>query len=273
MPRSGTRPLTTSGMLARVAKPGLSMSRSASDHKGGMQRYGSRVGGGSGIGGTGHSIAGHGGSRNYSNLIRSNGQIGHTRSNREASHCALQAKVAADQMVQCNTGAFVGRASHRHSCGACSVPGVKPSKPYWKNQDSFLLMEKHAGIDGVSLIGVFDGHGPCGGEVSSFCRDNVSWILQDCRVEVCPLMLIVVVVRRVMMSEQKSHPTPPPHHHLTTPPPHALAAVWTSHGPTNLQQLPSSRQRAPPQYQNCAFRLHGRGGSVGTQHDCHLSRR
>lgn len=141
-----------------------------------MQRYGSRVGGASGVAGgvAGHSSGGLDGSRRYGNV---------SGNSREAPRYALHAKVAADNMVQCNTGAFVGRASHGHACGACSIPGVKPSKPYWKNQDSFLLMEKHAGIDGVSLIGVFDGHGPCGGEVSSFCRDNVSWILQDCRVE------------------------------------------------------------------------------------------
>ena len=86
--------------------------------------------------------------------------------------------------VQCTTGAFVG--AHDHACGAVSAPGLKPNKPGWKNQDSFLLHEKfaHAGKEGVSLLGVFDGHGPCGGEVSAFCRDNVSWVLQDCMVKV-----------------------------------------------------------------------------------------
>ena len=175
---TGARPLTTSGMLTRVARPGLlsstgGMSRSSSDFK-----YGLRVAGG-----------GNGGLRNYGSLIRRNNgdQTGHARINKEVSQYTLQAKVAENisrDMLQCNTGSFIGRASHRHACGACSVPGVKPSKPFWKNQDTFLLMEKHAGIDGVSLIGVFDGHGPCGSEVSSFCRDNLSWVLQDCRVEV-----------------------------------------------------------------------------------------
>ena len=87
-------------------------------------------------------------------------------------------------VLQCTTGAFV--ATHGHACGAVSAPGHKPSKPGWKNQDAFLLMENftHAGKEAVSLLGVFDGHGPCGGEVSSFCRDNISWVLQDCTVQV-----------------------------------------------------------------------------------------
>ena len=48
-------------------------------------------------------------------------------------------------------------------------------------------MEKftHTGKESVSLLGVFDGHGPEGGGVSAFCRDNVSWVLQDCSVQVC----------------------------------------------------------------------------------------
>lgn len=56
-----------------------------------------------------------------------------------------------------------------------------------KCKDSFLLMEKftHTGKESVSLLGVFDGHGPEGGGVSAFCRDNVSWVLQDCSVQVC----------------------------------------------------------------------------------------
>jgi serine/threonine protein phosphatase PrpC len=38
--------------------------------------------------------------------------------------------------------------------------------------------------EGVSLLGVFDGHGPNGSDVSGFCRDNISWVLQDCMVKV-----------------------------------------------------------------------------------------
>jgi hypothetical protein len=98
-------------------------------------------------------------------------------------------------VLQCTSGAFVA-SQHGHACGAVSAPGLKPSKPGWKNQDSFLLMENftHDGSnsgggsssklkESVSLLGVFDGHGPNGRDVSGFCRDNISWVLQDCSVK------------------------------------------------------------------------------------------
>jgi serine/threonine protein phosphatase PrpC len=54
------------------------------------------------------------------------------------------------------------------------IKGKKGLKPEAPNQDSFFVIK--AGTD-ISIYGVFDGHGPCGHDVSEFVKNELPKIL------------------------------------------------------------------------------------------------
>ncbi|EER20701.1 protein phosphatase 2c, putative [Perkinsus marinus ATCC 50983] len=54
--------------------------------------------------------------------------------------------------------------------GYACKKGLKPESP---NQDDFFVI----GIDGLGMFGVFDGHGPYGHDISSFCHDTLPGLL------------------------------------------------------------------------------------------------
>ncbi|KAF4653838.1 hypothetical protein FOZ61_008651 [Perkinsus olseni] len=54
--------------------------------------------------------------------------------------------------------------------GYACKKGLKPESP---NQDDFFVI----GIDELGMLGVFDGHGPFGHDVSSFCHDALPGLL------------------------------------------------------------------------------------------------
>ncbi|EER13920.1 hypothetical protein Pmar_PMAR016741, partial [Perkinsus marinus ATCC 50983] len=54
--------------------------------------------------------------------------------------------------------------------GYACKKGLKPESP---NQDDFFVI----GIDELGMFGVFDGHGPYGHDVSSFCHDALPGLL------------------------------------------------------------------------------------------------
>mmetsp|Transcript_38532 Transcript_38532/g.120617 ORF Transcript_38532/g.120617 Transcript_38532/m.120617 type:complete len:519 (+) Transcript_38532:355-1911(+) len=61
--------------------------------------------------------------------------------------------------------------------GACSIAGLKPGNPNWKNQDNYIAIDtfgsgKKKNAD-KSLFAVFDGHGEFGHLVSRKCREEM----------------------------------------------------------------------------------------------------
>lgn len=75
------------------------------------------------------------------------------------------------QMDAGRRGSFVTFAQPMSSCleiGVNTQTGLKPGNPHWVNQDCHLEMHLPGG---KFLGGVFDGHGPCGHQISHRIRD------------------------------------------------------------------------------------------------------
>lgn len=83
------------------------------------------------------------------------------------------------------------RASGVHDVGYMCKKGHKPESP---NQDDFFVMK----VNDWSFYGVFDGHGPCGHDVSHFVHNTLPFLLVgDKNFEVDPLATMKRAFRKV----------------------------------------------------------------------------